>query len=741
MGFQKLSMTCDAPSDDGSLVAATTELGQLPHALNVQLKRLIHEIWCALDEQRIPPKEQDRPAVDNPCLLTQRRRASAESPGQPDKAAGGGGEHEQRGQLGLKPDIPAVVHTSLALRPLQGEVDDLNSTEVTPHTSFHQASEDPISLWGFADQLSMISKGTEGTKGTKQGQAIELRQVWTQAQESIKKTNRCGRYMLSSSSSASASWQEVLNQELGPQEPIRRTDSFLGRHIMHPGCKRRMIWDFLSISIVMYEIVTIPLQFFNMEALEASGSSSLPLIMARISLGLWTMDIFMSFMVGYYKRGVLEMRPHALGIHYMVTWFPVDIVLVCLDWAITITSARGADNGSVNGTKIGKIGRTMRTLRILRSLRLLRLLKLRHLIEELEDNVSNEYILIILRVAKLIAVIVLINHFVACCWYGMSRMGGGQGGWVHASGLEQAPVEYLYVTSMHWSLTQFTPASMEIHPNTVQERTFAVAVLLFALVVFSSFVSSITSAMTSLRELSSQMFMTKEFSKLKWYLRDNDVTGELAVRIKKYLSHALSERKHRVKPADVELLSWLSEPLMMEMKSVIFGRVLLRHGFFKHYTLCSKRALDQLCSRGAVQIFVSNEDMLFSSGETATGMYFLCDGLLLYNLATAFGESSMVVKAGEVLCEMALWINWVHCGELRAASHASLMIIDPEQFARITSQHAPAMQYAQAYAAEYVSRLQTLREFDRSDLSLNDGDYAEEVFSIVCPVQSCSSRF
>jgi len=169
--------------------------------------------------------------------------------------------------------------------------------------------------------------------------------------------------------------------------------------------------------------------------------------------------------------------------------------------------------------------------------------------------------------------------------------------------------------------------------------------------------------------------------------------------------------------------------------------VLLRHGFFKHYTLCSKRALDQLCSRGAVQIFVSNEDMLFSSGETATGMYFLCDGLLLYNLATTFGESSMVVKAGEVLCEMALWINWVHCGELRAASHASLMIIDPEQFARITSQHAPAMQYAQAYAAEYVSRLQTLREFDRSDLSLNDGDYAEEVFSMVCPVQSCSSRF
>merc|ERR1719433_388980 len=159
---------------------------------------------------------------------------------------------------------------------------------------------------------------------------------------------------------------------------------------------------------------------------------------------------------------------------------------------------------------------------------------------------------------------------------------------------------------MHWSLTQFTPACTEVHPITLGERIFAVLTLLFALIVFSSFVSSITSAMTSLRELSSQMYMTKEFSKMKWYFRDNSIPTELSVRINKYLTHALSERKNRIKPEDVELLSWLSEPLLMELKAAVVGPVLRLHPFFANFESTSKRAFMMACTSATMQNFVSN---------------------------------------------------------------------------------------------------------------------------------------
>mmetsp|Transcript_92130 Transcript_92130/g.264040 ORF Transcript_92130/g.264040 Transcript_92130/m.264040 type:complete len:230 (+) Transcript_92130:1395-2084(+) len=40
----------------------------------------------------------------------------------------------------------------------------------------------------------------------------------------------------------------------------------------------------------------------------------------------------------------------------------------------------------------------------------------------------------------------------------------------------------VFWTSMHWSLTQFTPASMEVFPGTMAERTYSVVILLFAMV-------------------------------------------------------------------------------------------------------------------------------------------------------------------------------------------------------------------------------------------------------------------
>merc|ERR1719313_3303854 len=103
-------------------------------------------------------------------------------------------------------------------------------------------------------------------------------------------------------------------------------------------------------------------------------------------------------------------------------------------------------------------------------------------------------------------------------------------GWIEFHGFEDAPLGYQYLSSLHWTLTQFTPAGMEVYPHNSIERAFAVIVLLFALLFFSSFLSSITSCMTQLRQLN--YATNHQFSLLRRFLKERNIAPELSIRIK-----------------------------------------------------------------------------------------------------------------------------------------------------------------------------------------------------------------
>merc|ERR1719476_1336289 len=97
----------------------------------------------------------------------------------------------------------------------------------------------------------------------------------------------------------------------------------------------------------------------------------------------------------------------------------------------------------------------------------------------------------------------VLNHVIACVWYLIGRLSMAEGlaNWVEFGKVKGSAISYLYATSLHWSLTQFTPASMDISARNIWERLFSVMVLVFAMLVFSSIVASITSAMMKLRNM------------------------------------------------------------------------------------------------------------------------------------------------------------------------------------------------------------------------------------------------
>ena len=47
----------------------------------------------------------------------------------------------------------------------------------------------------------------------------------------------------------------------------------------------------------------------------------------------WTLDILISFFTGFYRDGLIEMRPVKAATQYARTWLLFDAILAGVDWA------------------------------------------------------------------------------------------------------------------------------------------------------------------------------------------------------------------------------------------------------------------------------------------------------------------------------------------------------------------------------------------------------------------------
>merc|ERR1719253_2311425 len=101
---------------------------------------------------------------------------------------------------------------------------------------------------------------------------------------------------------------------------------------------------------------------------------------------------------------------------------------------------------------------------------------------------------------KLLTFILVLNHLVACMWYGVGYIGktsGAPSNWLEDVGLTPVytgSLGWKYTTSLHWSITQFTPASMDISATNTGERVFSVFILFWGLVALSSVVGSFSAS-------------------------------------------------------------------------------------------------------------------------------------------------------------------------------------------------------------------------------------------------------
>lgn len=285
--------------------------------------------------------------------------------------------------------------------------------------------------------------------------------------------------------------------------------------------------------------------------------------------------------------------------------------------------------------------------------------------------------------------------------------------WVDAGEMASPNTALLYATSLHWSLTQFTPAAMEISARNLPERLFSIVVVLFAMLVFSSVVASITASMTALRNLQGDEM--RQFWLLRRYLRQRSIPRTLSNRIIKFLEHRCRIQGKLVQKEKVPVMKALSEALQNELTYTLHSAKLVTHPLFGHLETEMPVVMHRICRQAITLQCYAEKEFAFCLGDEAVRMYFVKAGELEYQ---SFDDETH--KPEKWLSEAVLYTHWRHRGDLIACTESELVLVDPKGYMSVMKVHPRPWTMAQSYAQRFVDHLNDQKGQELTDI-IEDG--------------------
>jgi len=382
----------------------------------------------------------------------------------------------------------------------------------------------------------------------------------------------------------------------------------------------------------------------------------------------------------------------------------MDFLLVSADWMVIFFL-----DESASFLRLGKsLSRGMRVVRMVR------LVKLRRIIADITDRIPSEILRTMLRVFRLLIFIVLLNHYIACCWFWLgTSVKDGEPSWTTVRGMEDYHIWYQYTTSLHWSLTQFTPASMEVVPTNEYERTYSVCVLMFALVTFSSFVSIITSSVTQLQHIHARKLHNQVL--LRRYLSERSISTPLVLRVchfvQYYQKQAGGMERTRTQEEKVEALKMLPPSMIAEIRWETFSPVLIAHPTFYMMGTTSERSLREVCSKTIFEVSLALAQELFAHCETVNQMLFVLEGTLTYAYPEPGDQSSQLLTEARIekeqwACEAALWAQRFDIySPFVAASCCDVCLVSAAEFRKVASLYPDAFVGLACYSERFVEHV------------------------------------
>jgi len=375
--------------------------------------------------------------------------------------------------------------------------------------------------------------------------------------------------------------------------------------------------------------------------------------------------------------------------------------------------------------------------------RLVRLHKWLLVFESFMRGNTSKFFDLVIKIGQLMLLIVVMCHYIACIWYGLGAEAAGSsdlGPGPRDSWLDQVGVKddrlLSYTMAFHWSITQFTPATNNIVPVSTIERVFAIVVVLWGMLAFSVFLSSITSTVNELKTLNTAR--TRERFRLVQFIKSKRIHSSLGTLMLTLFDMDYNRKTRTLIEEDLPMLKQLPESVRIRMHREYFMPYLKAHcmlGRIFHsdkrlFLRISHEAMSDHRYMARQEVFLDGVDtryafvvvmglLMYHKGQGAEGLMDTSrDNLHREHAVRDFG-SVRPVRPDAWLAEGSMWLSWAHRGSLVASSCAELLKLNCEVMRQIVRKEGGGMMACMRCCAILFAHELTLAGEDVSDLTMH----------------------
>jgi len=482
---------------------------------------------------------------------------------------------------------------------------------------------------------------------------------------------------------------------------------------MHPDSRRRAFFDILSMFVLLYDSVMIPVQVAWNTPLTGYFAVS-----SFATLGFWTMDLILGFFTGYRKQDKMVMDFRRIAKHYLSTYFLPNLLVVVFDVTGIIIEyySDNSDNGdAISQSLLLKLTRAIKMNRLMRFSALIRAGR----VAELHDLVTTvmrrfgmaEKFSVAMRVGKLVFLILWVNHFGCCLWHLIGEEASRN--WYEEAGVESRPgLDYLL--GYFWSASAMIAGEGVMTPTNAAEMICTIFFVVFGFIFSSVLISTLLTVVMDYQMNNKER--SDKLKTLRQFLYQHQVDSRIALPVEKQCVARLSRVK-RLSEKDVSALSLLSPLMRSELTHSIYGPSLSNSNtFIRTCNILGQTFLKDLCFCALTHSAHEPGEHIFQPHIEALGAYLLYWGTLEYlpfspqkmsgsscSLEESHTQQLQVVAEGTWICELALWAQWQHRGWMEAATPCELLALQAEPFLRVLAGHPDLYTVAQDYAGAFCN--------------------------------------
>ncbi|CAK0848238.1 unnamed protein product [Prorocentrum cordatum] len=393
------------------------------------------------------------------------------------------------------------------------------------------------------------------------------------------------------------------------------------------------------------------------------------------------------------------MKLSRIAWHYIKGWLMLDMGVIMLEWFLLIVEPESISRA----VTLARSAKILRLSRFLRLVRFVRLFKFSSRVSYIHaGSFQLQALPTAMGIMRSLVYILVASHYIACAWY---LVGGRyKRTWIDMFDEDHHGVPYRYATSLHWSITQFTPASAEVQPRNTLERGFAILVIVLGMVAFSCFISSITQAMGNFQRLRAEEL--QRTANMRQFFLENQVSFDVGARITRFLQEAATHEKqrHRLHENDLPQLQLLPDSLRSELHLEMYKPILYSHGFFCVAMEADSSCLEEICHHAGSPVNVRHHKDLFEADSEAHSAFYLTSGTGMYTLK--YTKETAKVSECQWLVEAALWLQWRHQGTVYAKTSLQGVRLDSAKFRRPGGSPRGVRFICMKYAQEYLRLLE-----------------------------------